>query len=449
MEGIKQLRVVMPWLGLPVIISSYPPLNRRKLFILLQVFILGVVFHTILSYLSYLGLPLWEVENYRELNLFINTHRFALTIVLAIFFLTYIIKETNYNANKFTYLAYVLILIWLVYFLLFSKILTGILVFLITAAGYAVFLVLSSKNLFLRLGSLMAGLLLLGFAIHHVSKIYDDFWGVPEIERTELPAKTVNGNFYTHDLHSQELINGHYLNLYICEEELRKEWNERSEIRYGKKIGYYGKISDVLKRYLTSKGLTKDSVGISKLDQSDIETVENRIINYKFRSFDFTDRLYLIAKEIYNYQNNNKPQGPFTARLYSIDQAVEIIKENPVIGHGTHTLNIAFDRYYEKNNLTGEYYVASHNQYLRYLIEFGIIGLVWFLGSIFYPYLKIRGYKVFLLNGMFAYYLLASTMNNTFSAQLALTIWVTFYSVFFVYFNQSDYSIGHQDKSFG
>ena len=434
-EGIKYLRVIMPWLGLPVIIGAYSGFSRKQLHLLLRVFVLGVLIHTLLSYLSYLGLPLWEVKNYRELNLFINTHRFVLTIVLSVIFTAYLTKSTWTSLSTIQKTGYLILLFWLVYFLVFSKILTGILVLLAITAGYGIFVLLSYRNIYVRLVSLLVLIVLTGFIGKRLYVIYNDFWGVPDVQTMDLPEKTEQGNSYAHDLNSKELENGYYVNLFVCEKELRKEWNERSDKDYNSSIGYYGKLSIVIKRYLTSRGLTKDSVGISKLTRGEIDAIENGVVNHKFQPLDFTDRLYLVAKEIHQYQIKEKPLGPFTARLYAMKLGFEMFKQKPLLGYGTHSLNTLFEEHYEQTEKEGRLFVPSHNQYLRYLIELGILGLLWFLIALFYPFLRVKGYRYFLFNGMMAYYLLASTMNNTFSAQLALTIFVTFYSVFFVYFN--------------
>ncbi|MGM0497078.1 MAG: hypothetical protein ACQESJ_04115, partial [Bacteroidota bacterium] len=60
-EGLKHLRVMLPWLGLPIVIGSYPKLSTYRFYLFLQVFILGVFLHTIISSLASIGLPLGEV----------------------------------------------------------------------------------------------------------------------------------------------------------------------------------------------------------------------------------------------------------------------------------------------------------------------------------------------------------------------------------------------------
>lgn len=434
-EGLKHLRVMLPWLGLPIVIGSYPKLSTYRFYLFLQVFILGVFLHTIISSLASIGLPLGEVVTFRDLGLYYSIHRFVLTIVLAIFFLFYFIKKQIHHLNKFKLAGCFVVLFWLVAFLFYTKNLTGILVFVFTSGVYILYVVIHRKNVYIRSIYLI---LLLSISIFFGSKfygIYSDFWRLPDISEMKLPEKTPNGNEYTHDTSSNSVINGHYLNLFLCEKEMREEWSKRSEIGYKEKTKKGRKIGDVLKKYLTSKGLSKDSVGVSKLDESDIKAIENGIINYKFINFDFTDRLYKSAEELYYYQKNYKPIGTFTARLFAFREGIKIFKRSPVIGHGTKSLMLVYDLHYAENDKKGRYYIPAHNQFLQYLIEFGIIGVLWFLVAIFYPYFYIKGYKFYLFNCMFLYFVLVSQTTTIFSSQLAITIWVVFYSVFFVYLN--------------
>src|SRR6056297_398444 len=39
-EGFKHLRVLLPWLGLPIVIGSYPKLSNSRFYLFLHVFIL-------------------------------------------------------------------------------------------------------------------------------------------------------------------------------------------------------------------------------------------------------------------------------------------------------------------------------------------------------------------------------------------------------------------------
>ena len=442
-HGVRHIRVVLPWLGIPIIIGSYPGFSEKQFYLILQVYIGGVFLHTIISFLAYLGvLPFWEFTTFRDIGLFYHHVRFAITIVLAIFFLVYFITTKRFQSLIQTGI-YIAILIWLTGFLFFSKIMTGILVFIIITGGYIIYLLFKRHNVYFRLGMVSFVLFVVIISSFKLYNIYENLWGMPPISEIKLPDTTRNGTPYNHIKDPVYVSNGHYENLYLCEKELRKQWNKRSDIGYNEKAkgGNQSKIKYILKRYLTSKSLTKDSVGLSKLDKRDIKAIENGVVNYKFTPYDFLDRVYLIAREVYQYQISDKPRGTLSARLHSLKLGWRFFLEKPVFGHGTHSPLVLFKKFYKKQNATGRNYIWVHNQYVYFLIEFGIVGLIWFFVSILFPYIKMKGYNYFLFNCIFAYYLIASTMNNTFRSQLALTLWVTFFSVFFVYLNTEQKTI--------
>ena len=98
-----------------------------------------------------------------------------------------------------------------------------------------------------------------------------------------LERFTANGNPYTHNANTGALENGHYIDLYVCEPELTKEWNRISRVPYDSLDRRGQPVSLTIRRYLTSKGLRKDSPALSKLNPADIQRIENGLANYRFR----------------------------------------------------------------------------------------------------------------------------------------------------------------------
>ena len=80
--------------------------------------------------------------------------------------------------------------------------------------------------------------------------------------------------------------------------------------------------------------------------------------------------------------------------------AVALVDLLPILGVGTGDIVDAFADYYEETNskLKPEYRFRSHNQYLAITVALGVLGLLWFLFSMFYPILadkKNRNYIYF------------------------------------------------------
>ncbi len=55
------------------------------------------------------------------------------------------------------------------------------------------------------------------------------------------------------------------IDLYVCEPELKKEWNKISTISYESVDRRGQQVSLTIRRYLTSKGLRKDSAALARL----------------------------------------------------------------------------------------------------------------------------------------------------------------------------------------
>jgi len=78
--------------------------------------------------------------------------------------------------------------------------------------------------------------------------------------------------------------NGTLILINVCDAELVREWPYRSHLPFDGKDKKGNNLRYTLLRYLASKKLTKDSVGISKLSTDDIKNIENGQTNYLFNS---------------------------------------------------------------------------------------------------------------------------------------------------------------------
>ena len=99
----------------------------------------------------------------------------------------------------------------------------------------------------------------------------------------------------------------------------------------------------------------------------------------------FQNRLNQAVGDVTTFdQNRNTSVGE---RLQWTINSVELIKEKPLIGHGTGS----FEKNYERihNKLTPNFIMAAnpHNNYILVLVQFGIVGLLVFL-SIFYTQIR-------------------------------------------------------------
>ena len=106
----------------------------------------------------------------------------------------------------------------------------------------------------------------------------------------------------------------------------------------------------------------------------------------------------------------------------------------------------SFAEYYEKNDTKLSYAnsLRCHNQYLAITVAFGVIGLIWFLFSLIYPFIsdkKYRNYYYFI----FLFILMLSMLTeDTIETQIGATLFAFFNS--FLLF-ASPYSQQHDDDN--
>lgn len=369
-------------LAVPLCLSTGPKIDFTRFRKIIIAFLATLNIATAIAivrllFRTQLGIhEIWEI-------LFVSHIGFTFQILLGVAIL---INELYNNASIFKKWRTLIIadIIYLVGFLFVLKALTGIVTLGILILIHMVFVIRKIKNrrwksfaIILLPLIILAGFGYLGWCIHH-------FYDTDKVNFSQLPARTANGRPYQHDLNDKTLENGHYVGLYICEEELKKSWEQRSSMGYNE-CGQNGfPVSSTLIRYLTSKGLSKDSAGMSKLQPKDIVYIEKGIANYIYtkRFFSIYPRIYQTIWEMDVYLKTGDPNMKSLAKRIEFEKAAfTIIKEHLLFGVGTGNYKQAFaDAYHEnKSLLDPKEYASAHNQYLNYMVKFGILGFLWIM----------------------------------------------------------------------
>ena len=109
-----------------------------------------------------------------------------------------------------------------------------------------------------------------------------------------------------------------------------------------------------------------------------------------------------------------------------------IIKENLFLGVGTGDVEQAFNSQYNKMNspLTKEWRLRSHNQFLAIGTAFGIIGLICFLFSLFYPLFAGKNYMNYFYLTFFIVAFLSMLTEDTLESQAGVTFFSFFNALF-------------------
>jgi hypothetical protein len=249
-----------------------------------------------------------------------------------------------------------------------------------------------------------------------------------------LKEKTANGNAYIHYTDRKDIENGNPVWIYLNEDELRKEWNLRSSIKYDSIDLKKQMLRYTLIRYLTSAGLTKDSAGLAKLHKDDIRFIENGITNKLFtEGKPVKSKIYEIVWQIDYYLHGGNPSGhSVTQRIEYFKKGWHLLGDNVLTGTGTGDVKNEFANQFrkEKSNLGPEFIYMPHNQYLTFLISFGISGFLIICFSIFLPVFINKGFSSFLFNIFFIIVLFSMLGEDTLETHTGVSFFAYFYSLF-------------------
>ncbi len=428
--ALKDLRTKLPLLILPLFLCTGPEVNSRTLNWMLTGFGLALLGGTIYRLILLLSLP---VADSRNISAHVSHIRFSLNVVLGIFSLIYIARNRFFHKNWINFLL-VLIAAWLLAFMVYMQYDTGVVITIIVTIFIAFISAFRQSGLRSRILLIVASLIILLVPVIYVLSVIHEFKSVKPVYFLQLDQHTQNGNLYTHDTTNFVVENGKYPGLYICDKELRSGWNKRSSIPFDSLDNKKQLLRSTLIRYMASKGLRKDSIGLCALNSKDIDAIESGIANCKSTSgFNIKTQIYNYLIAYRNYRLLGDPNaGTLVQRLEYWRTSLLIFSKHPVIGVGTGDLPAAFDQQYDemKSPLKPEYRKRSHNQYLSTLVAFGILGFAWFMFSLIYPPVKLRAFRHYYFVVFYLISMISMVTEDTIESQEGVTFFVFFTCLF-------------------
>ena len=434
--AFKDLRIKLPILLLPMILSSMKPLNKKQFDTVLWLFIGSVFFVTILGTIKFLRRDFVDV---RELSVFVSHIRVSLCMVFSIFVLAYYLVKRNYNTIVKAIIVF--LIIWFLWQITIWESFISILIIAALCGVMTLYFVFKSKNKLVKISTVIVMIVVAVIAVYAPYKVIRDYNHPEEIVVEQLDTHTKLGNPYVFDTVNLDIEDGRYIGLYLSKDELISAWNKRS----GKKINHeFEDAYFCLVRYMTSKDLRKDAEGVSLLTDEDVRNIEKNVANYNYiENPGIKTRIMKIMVAYNNYSRNGDANGSSVfQRIEFIKASLGIIKDNPILGVGTGDIVDAFADYYEETNskLKPEYRFRSHNQYLAITVALGVLGLLWFLFSMFYPILadkKNRNYIYFVFLFIMA---LSMFTEDTIETQVGATLFA-FLNSFLVFAKDDDESV--------
>jgi hypothetical protein len=378
--GLRDLKIKLPLLVIPLVIVSSEELTLRQIRSILAAFIAGNLIGSFASLLALLKVIPVDMENYRNASLFISHIRFSLMIVLSIMFSAYMLFKKEAGEKKVLRYLYLLAILWLPVFLVILRSLSGIVIIILVVLFLSIFLIRTVPE---RTGRFMLTVLIVTvplFLIIYIGSAINRFYSFEQVDPGELDSLTIEGNPYIHHPDNRETENGNFVWINVCPPELEREWSRVSDYDYMGKADNGDFIRFTLIRYLTSKGLRKDAVGVNRMDSTDVRAIENGIANHIYLNrFGLYPRIYEVIWEFDRYRLGFSPNDKsLVQRYYYLKAGVSIASENLLYGVGTGDVRQAFDKYYKESDspLRLERRRRAHNQYLTLAVAFGIPGLL-------------------------------------------------------------------------
>ena len=439
--AFKDLRVKLPLLILPIVLSSVKPLDKKRFDLLMLLYVISVFVATCISFGFYLKNDYGDI---REISHFISHIRFCLNIVMAMGVIFYYIYEKRITKGKVVpafnlktalnqYLMWFLFF-WFVYQIYIFESLSGYLAFaglVIASLLYLYFTkVRSTAWKVAGLVVVIAVPIVAGWMLY---RTVDRLLRVEPVDITRLDKKTAQGNDYWHDTVCFPVEDGQYIGLYFCRSEMREAWNRRSELDYDGLTHNGENLEATLARYLTSKNLRKDAAGVDALSDDDLRNVENGIANYNNHVHPgLKARLSETAFEYNQYRRYNNPNGgSLSQRIEYTRASFYLIKKHPLFGVGTGDIPEAYRQAYDALNspLEAQYRHRAHNQYLSITVGFGLVGLFIFLVTLLYPYCSSKRYRGYLYTIFLVIALLSMLPEDTIETQAGATWFALFNSL--------------------
>ena len=441
--AMKDLRVKLPILVMPFVLSSMEPLDRKRFNLVMLVYVLSVFVATQVSFFTYLK---HDYDDIREISRFISHIRFCLNMVFCIAVIGWYMvkgkihrKGEGASKNVPAFGAKVAVdrflqwsfLLWFVYQIYIFESLSGYVILVAVAIVTVVYAFLRWQKgrgwrIAIAVLGLVAVLITVGIVWHEAKPLLK----VEPVDFATLEKKTAQGNDYWHDTIHNPVEDGKYVGLYYCRKELQEAWQQRSALPLNDSTNEGMVLESTLARYLTSKGLRKDAQGVMALTDEDVHNIEQGVANYNnWLHPGLRARLSSTLFEYGLYRKYNNPNGgSLSQRIEFTRASLHLIGQHPWFGVGTGDVPQAFSRAYDElhSPLKEEYRFRAHNQYLAIAVAFGLVGLVFFLFVLFYPWFASRRNHTYLYLVFLCIMLLSMFPEDTLETQAGTTLFAFF-----------------------
>ena len=431
--GLNVLRIKLPLLLLPLIIGSCNSLSKREWKIIITTFFIGTLVSTIWVYLvSSEILPTKKDSGtIRDASIFMSHIRYSVLLSFSAVLLIYLaIKKRIHKPLAFIFFFWLLFLIFKLATITAILGLSSALLFIFISLLF--FYKNQSKTLYI------AGIATLFFLVGlYTTVIFNDFYHIKNNVRS-LKTFSTGGEKYQYDLKDSTTENGYYLWENIAQKELERVWNRKSEITFKSKDKKQQPLRSTLYRFLTSKGLDKDSASLGKLTQNEIQEIENGEVSAVSYN-NFETRIRSLLYEWESRKKNSDPNNQtINQRVVFWKTGIDIFLRKPIFGYGPGGAKTEYKKYYKNQttSLVKSNQLLAHNQFVTQAVNLGIIGASIWLFIMVYSFLKVEKEITLLFISYLILMLFSFMSDDMLEVQAGATIF-SFFGTLLLFFNST------------
>jgi hypothetical protein len=422
--GVDLLRILLPVLSFGAVLAGSQRLGEREFS---TVLLLGAwsavacsVFGVVFSKAS--------AEDYRGLSVFISHIRLALMLCMSVVVFVWRGSQGPWWDRT----GRVLAIIWTVYFLARLGSVQGFV--LLGLLGLWLLWRWATTWRPLPRSAFRAALVVVPVLVlvPLVQRFVDGMQLPPQDLHTTAP-RSAGGEVYQHDLRNTQQQNGHYVWTHIAWAELHRTWPRRSSRRLGDNDDNGHVIWSTLMRYLASKDLTKDSVGVMALSDAEVRAIEQGVVDHRADTRNMlAQRVDELFFELQHYREKGAASGHSLAmRLEYWRTGWHIACQHWLTGVGTGDTQQAFDAAYNElgSDLAPEWRHRAHQQYLTLWISFGLFGLLFSLWTWAWPAWRLGAWRQPLFVAWAIIFGVACFSDDTIETQAGATFFALYYAL--------------------
>lgn len=421
----------LPLLVFVLVFATIKPFKESNFKLIINLLLFFITCSALISVYLFILDP---VDSHRNNTPFMSHIRFGLLTSIASIILIFRTLKTNklYSLSNIFQLAIGSFLGLFTIFIIGS--LNATLIYFASFALLVFYMVIKTKKKLIKYSLLTLTIAIVLLPSIFLFLLHQQFHPPRNFDPSTLKQYTALGNKYHHDLENIFFENYTPVFVNISNIELEPAWNKRSKTPFNTYAENGFPITDVLYRYMASKGLTKDAEGMSKLSDRDVKNIEQGMTNYRlYGASPIESRVYEFLNGYYKYRylsiiNDNS----LFMRFEFWKAARGIINDNFLFGVGTGDVNQAYKLKYQEieTQLDERLWHRAHNQFLSIAVAFGILGLIIFIFAIFYPAFKLKAFKSFNFLIIFVVLLISFLSEDTLETQHGVTIFAFLYTFF-------------------